>query len=269
MTTFNENIQMLLLGALYTVTSVGVYGIAKQINIFGHMIHIAVMTTARPIVAELFDRGDRDQMRRLYQTTTKWTFTANLPLFLILCVFPAQILSVFGESFAQGAPALILLAAASMVDVSTGMCGAILDMTGHTRLKLINNIVRLLLAVGVSMFLIPRWGPIGAATAAFVVVLITNLLRVLQVLFLFRLQPYNSSYAKPLAAGAIALVTAVLVGSLVGDVPTLPVVAGQSMLLVVVYIGMILGLGLSGEDRQILAHLRRRLGTRLTRKRAR
>lgn len=266
MTTFRENVQSLLLGALYSVASVGIYAIANQINLIGHMFHTSIMTASKPLIAELYDQGARQQMGRIYQTTTKWSLAANLPLFLILVLFPAPILAIFNRGFADGATALVLLACANMTDVSTGMCGAMLDMTGHTKLKLLNAVVRFVLSVGLSLLLIPQYGVIGAAIAALAAVGTVNLLRLGQVFVLLGLLPYDRSSIKPLLAAAAALVVVLLVGrGGTGDV-SLAAVAVRASVLVMVYVGMILALGLSPEDRAVLAAVRKRFGGRKERK---
>src|SRR5512145_2952088 len=121
-------------------------------------MYTGVNTSARPFIAELHDQQDFQQLGHLYQTTTRWTFTLSLPLFLVMVLFPTQILFIFGESFTAGATTLVLLAWSNLLNVGTGMGGIILEMTGHMRLKLANSVMRLGLYLSFSVLLIPRWG---------------------------------------------------------------------------------------------------------------
>jgi O-antigen/teichoic acid export membrane protein len=259
MTTFRENIQTLLLGALNNITSVGLFAVANQVNLVGHMFHTSMVAAANPIISELHDRGERDQLKRMYQTTTKWSFTVNLPLFLIMALFPTAVMSIFGKSFAAGAAALVLLAAANMMDAGTGTCGSIIDMTGYTKLKLVNALLRMGLSIGLSVLLIPPYGVLGAAAAGLIVVGTTNLLRLVEVFVLFRMLPYNASFIKPIAAGVIALLAALGLDELLPTAVHPAYAAIHISVLLVVYIGAIVGLGLTPEDRFILARLRGRL----------
>ncbi|HWQ16150.1 MAG TPA: flippase [Roseiflexaceae bacterium] len=260
MTTFRENVQTLLLGALNTVTSVGLFAVANQVNLIGHFFHTSLVAASNPIISELHDRGDRTQLARMYQTTTKWSFTVNLPLFLTMALFPAAVMSIFGASFADGATALVLLAGANMLDAATGTCGSIIDMTGHTRLKLVNALVRLGLSLGLSALLIPPWGVLGAAVAALLVVGTTNLLRLAEVFVLFRMLPYNASFVKPILAGAAALGTALALDRALPTAAQPAYAALHTAALLAVYAGAILALGLGPEDRAVLARVRARLG---------
>jgi len=259
MTTFRENVQTLMLGALNNISNVGLFAVANQVNLIGHMFHTSVVTAANPIIAELHDQGERAQLARMYQTTTKWSFTVNLPLFLIMALFPASVMSIFGKSFVGGASALVLLAAANMTDAATGTCGSILDMTGYTKLKLVNALLRLGLSLGMSVLLIPRWGVFGAAAAGLIVVGTTNLLRLIEVFVLFRMLPYNATFMKPIAAGLAGLIAALASNWALPSARHPAYVVIHVAILLVVYLGAIVVLGIAPEDRVVLARLRGRL----------
>ena len=116
LTKFRKNIQTLLLGTLNTVTSVGIFAIVSRLNLVGHVVYSSVIASVKPHLAELYDKENRVQIGRLYQTTTRWTFMANLPLFLMMVLYPAAILSIFGRSFVGGATALAILAPLSTTE---------------------------------------------------------------------------------------------------------------------------------------------------------
>lgn len=263
--TFRKDIQVFLLGALNTVTAVGVFTLAAQVNQIGSMFHDAVVTVSMPIIAELFDRGEREPLAKFYQTATKWTFSLNLPLFLVVILFRGPILSIFGESFAGGSAALAILAWGNLVNTGTGVCGVILNMTEKTTLTLLNSVLLFILVTGLNVLLIPQWGLIGAAVASLTAVVVINLLRLLEVFILFRLLPYNSSFIKPIVAGLTALVTVWSIGQLFDTEANLVYTAISAAILLIIYSGMILLLGLSDEDRLVLARISRRLGIRLWR----
>jgi O-antigen/teichoic acid export membrane protein len=253
-----------VLGALSTAANVGIFTAAIQINTVGLMFHNSIIAISAPIVSELYERGEREQMGRFYQTMTKWTFTLNLPLFLIVLLFPVPILSIFGQSFVNGVAALNILVWANLVRTGAGICGTVLDMTGNTSLKLVNSIVTFALTIGLNLLLIPVWGLIGAAVASLIAVVIINLLRLLEVFILFRLLPYNWSFIKPLAAGLVALVASWGVRLLSPPKVNLVYTAMNVVILLVVYAGMIILLGFSQEDRIVLTRVSRRMSAMLS-----
>lgn len=256
--TFRNNVQTVLLGTLNTITNVGIFTVVSHLTSISSMFYASINTSAKPIIAELHDRGDREQMGRIYQAATKWSLAVQLPVFLAMVLFPRPLLSIFGESFTGGASALVILAFADLVVVGTGMCGSILEMTGYAKLKLVNSLVRLALYLGLNVLLIPRWGVVGAATAALAGESMINLLRLVEVFILFRLLPYNRSFIKPIAAGALALASALLMGLWFPAEASLFFVAIHVLLIFAVYVGASLLLGLSPEERTMLARLHQR-----------
>ncbi|HUE98220.1 MAG TPA: flippase [Anaerolineales bacterium] len=252
LTTFRINIQALLIGTLGTIAGVGIFAVADQLNKIGHDFYTSINTSADPYIAELHDSGKTKELGHLYQTATKWSLTINLPFFLTFMLFSEQILSIFGKSFVGGATALIILAWANLVDVGTGMCGTILSMTGHTRLKLVNNIVSISLSIGLNVLLIPRFGIVGAAVSALLVYIALNSIRILQVYYLMRLTPYNRTFLKPIAAALVAfgVIFALKTWLPVGE--NILFVAAYAFTLLGIFAGMIWLMGLSSEDRMLL-----------------
>jgi O-antigen/teichoic acid export membrane protein len=134
-------------------------------------------------------------------------------------------------------------------------------MTGNTSLKLVNSIVLFGLTLGLNVLLIPHWGVVGAATAALAATAAVNILCLAEVFVLFRLLPYNVSFVKPVAAGLVALAAAWVISQLFHAEANLVHTAINAIIILAVYVGMISLLGLSPEDRAVLARLRRRMGT--------
>jgi O-antigen/teichoic acid export membrane protein len=263
--TFRNNLQTILLGALNTVTTVGVFTAASQVNMIGQMFHQSIVTTSMPIVSALHDKGELENLARFYQTMTKWTFTLNLPLFLTTLLFAEPILSIFGKDFAQGALALTILACGNLVNTGTGICGVIINMTGNTIFNLVNSIVLSAIMLGLNILLIPRWGVAGASTATMAAVATVNLLRLSEVFYLFRVVPYNASFIKPIAAGLVTLVVTWVTRQAFHTEAHLVYTAINVALLFAVYAGLVLLLGLSQEDRAVLAQISRRVSAALHR----
>lgn len=255
---FRKNIQAILLGSLNTVTGVGVFAIVSSVNMVGRISYQAIIASVKPFLAELYGQGKIGEMGRLYQTTTRWTFMTNLPIFLLMVLFPAPLLAIFGESFVAGASALAVLAYAELANAGTGICGSIIDMTGYTKLKLVNSVIWVVLLAVTNFLLIPPWGIMGAATATLISTSAINLLRVAEVWYLLRLQPYNRTFLKPLAAGLGAFIGAkLLVQWLPADTTLLHTILHMIFVLAV-YVGLLFLLRLSSEDKTVLLRLNQR-----------
>lgn len=257
-TTVGSNLQTLFLGALSTVASVGIFAVASHINMVGSIFQQAVVSASMPLFAEAHDRDDRDSLEHLYRTTSKWSFSANLPLFILVVAFPQGLLALFGPEFAGGAAALVILAWANLINAATGTSGAVLDMTGWTKVKLLNSTVAVVLGIGLNLLLIPPLGLVGAAVAAMVALSSVNLLRLLEVWLLVRVTPYDRSWVKPVTAGAAALGAGLVVGTLAAGGGPLLQLAVAAIVVLGTYGAVLAALGLSGDDRLVLARAKAR-----------
>ena len=262
---FRKNLQTILLGSLSSVTNVGIFTLVNRINLVGRVTYLSMVTSVKPVIAELYGRGELAQMGSLYQTATRWTFTLNLPLFLVMVLFPQTLLSIFGQSFVGGAMALSVLACAELINAGTGICGSIIDMTGYTKIKFANSVLWIILSLSLNFLLIPGWGVLGAAMAATISMATINFLRVLEVWLLLRLLPYNLSFIKPIAAGLTALSMTLILDRWFPADTNLLYTALHGMLVFGVYAGVLLLLGLAPEDRTVLARTYQRTGSTIAR----
>lgn len=250
---------ILLLGMLNTTTSVGIFAAAARVSVVGKLFHSSIVVVSQPIVSDLYSKGDRDQLKHFYQVMTKWTFAFNFPLFLIIVIFSGPILSIFGDSFIAGSAGLVILAFGFLIDAGTGICGVVINMTGHTWLNIINSILVVAITLALNILLIPGLGVIGAAIAAGVATTILNLSRLLEVFKLFRLWPYNVEFIKPILAGVTAMAVTLVIKQWVLIGTSLIYLALGATCLLLTYVIMILVLGLSQEDHMILKRLHSRL----------
>jgi O-antigen/teichoic acid export membrane protein len=258
MVKFHGNFQTILLGTLNTFAGVGIFTVASQVTTISSQFSSSINVSAKPVIAELHDQNDLPEMGRIYQAANKWGIMVQLPIFLLTALFAEQILSIFGQSFTDGATALIILALSTLFIVGTGMGGIIIDMTGHTKLKLFNSIVRLAVFLLMDFLLIPQWGVVGAATAALIGEATVNLLRIAQVYILFRLMPYNRDFLKPLAAALPALFVTLALGRWLPPQESLLYAALGAAAFLSVYAVVILLFGFSAEERAMTTAARRR-----------
>jgi O-antigen/teichoic acid export membrane protein len=260
---FRNNIQTVILGATGAISGVGVYAVVDKVNLVSHVWLLSVLVAVKPTLARLHDQGNRTGLAHLYSTSTRWTLSLYLPFFVCTILYREPILSVFGPAFAAGSTALVVLCCAELANAGTGTCGPILDMTGHTRVKLVNSVTWTALLIGSGAVLIPRWGVTGAAVSALVAIATVNGLCVVEVWLLERLVPFDRTFVKPLLAGAGAAFVGVGLAMLAPARHLAPAIA-QGSVVFASYALIVTLLGLEADDRMVL----RRVVQRLRRARA-
>jgi O-antigen/teichoic acid export membrane protein len=174
--TANDQVGALVLGALSNARAVGVFSIATRAAALIPFLLLAAIPTLMPSVAELDARGEHEQLQRLMTHGARLVFYFSLPIVVGVVLLAHPLLQLFGASFTSGETALRILALGQIVNIATGFPGMILIMVGEsgrvTRSAAIGAIVNLAL----SLVLIPRFGASGAAAATAASIAITNIL---------------------------------------------------------------------------------------------
>jgi O-antigen/teichoic acid export membrane protein len=242
----------ILLGLFRSAAEVGVYQISTRLVLLATVFVQPVTTSYAPRVADLYRRRRFQHLADTYSLLTGWIFRLALPVFVVLMVFPRELLAIFGPSFKVGATVTVLLALGQMVNSATGPCGYMLIMSGRPALQMVNNIAALVMNVGLNLWLIPRYGIVGAAISWTAAIVIFNVVRVVQVWFIMRMLPLSRGIAKGIVAGGGACAVAVAVQTVVvGEAALLwgAVAAGAS------YLAGLALLRISPDDRLVLGVL--------------
>ena len=177
------------------------------------------------------------------------------PLLALMLAFPGELLSIFGRGFREGEPALVILAVGLLFNFGTGPVTVTLIIIGRPTLALVDYVAVIALEIGLALWLIPRFGLIGGATAKAVGTAANNVIPLLQVWAREHMLPFRADLWKPALSAALAAVVARIV---VSAAPVGVGVAAAAMACIVitaVYVPAILLLGLNDEDRAAVAAL--------------
>ncbi len=249
---------IIILGAFVGSEEIGIYQVATRVVLLATFAVAPLTASLAPRVADSWTRDLPGDVSDHYVTLTGWTWRLSLPVFVVLIVFTEPILSLFGEEFVAGAAVAMILAAGALVETLAAPAGVVLNQVGRNRLNMVFAVMALVLDVVLAVLLIPVFGIEGAAIAWTVTLGAVGLSRILAVRRLVtRRFPWSMSHTK----GAIAAVAALAVGwgfDAVTDVGSLIEVIVGSVLVFGVYVGVLLILGLSHEDRRLLGPVARR-----------
>jgi O-antigen/teichoic acid export membrane protein len=138
------------------------------------------------------------------------------------------------------------------VNCATGSVGYLLLMSGNERRLVRIQLAMAVITVALCLFFVPRWGIAGAAMAAAIGNVASNIWCLLEVKMLLRLFPYNRSYWRLTAPAGVALAAAIglRVGfrSVKADIAVL---IFSTVLVYVLFLGTLLFSGLDADDRLI------------------
>jgi O-antigen/teichoic acid export membrane protein len=155
--------EVILLGFLVAPAAAATYFIAARIaNIFA-MISSGLNTYTVTQVSTLHFAGETEGLQHVLQSVMTVVFALVTPLFVVLIIAAAPILSIFGPTYGAGYVSLVALASASFIITLSGPSSGILMITGGERLWSRIAILSLMLRVLLMLYLAPRYGASGAA----------------------------------------------------------------------------------------------------------
>ena len=147
--------------------------------------------------------------------------------------------------------ALVVLGVGVLTRSAVGSVGTLLLQSGHQNYNAFNIVAVTVANIVLNLYLIPRYGFLGAAIATSVALAAINIVGLIEVKLLLGIWPYRRSYLKLVLAGAVALAGNLLLRA---STPHLGVYALIGILAAtfIVFIGVLALLGLEEDDRMLM-----------------
>lgn len=202
---YTFQLDILFLGYFHSMRDVGIYTVALRLQPFIYLPHYTITTIFGPLVAELYTLGKLEELKNLYRTVTKWSFSVSLPIFATLVLFANDILKIFGKDFTEGRILVIIMGVANVIHDLVGLSGNMIMMTGRIKINLYNSIVTALVNVIFFSVLIYQFGITGAAWAYLISVAIMDTILISEIVYIFKFNPFKNSLYKPLVAISVSM----------------------------------------------------------------
>jgi O-antigen/teichoic acid export membrane protein len=201
--TFMHWMDIMMLGYFTDTTTVGLYHPAARTAGLLRTVLLAFMGIFAPMMSEYHRQGDIGEMGNLYKLIVRWIISLSLPLAIILILYSKKIMLLFGVNYLSASNVLIVLTGAAFLQIIFGSGGHTLTMTGFTKVNLVNSIIIVLINITLNILWIPEFGIIGAAYATFVSMALLGILRIVEVYYFIKLNPFSLKLLKPIIAGVI------------------------------------------------------------------
>ncbi|MBL6962369.1 MAG: flippase [Bacteroidetes bacterium] len=169
---------ILMIGAFRSEADVGIYTIAVKIAALNTIALAAVNSIAAPKFAELYSNKNMKGLRRIVKQTTLINTVLSLPVFLIIILFPAFLMGLFGAEFEQGIIPLIILSCGQIFNAVSGSTMYILNMTNYEKTGQNILLVGAFINIVLNSLLIPKYGITGGAIATLSSTVIWNIIAI-------------------------------------------------------------------------------------------
>ncbi|HEU0274404.1 MAG TPA: oligosaccharide flippase family protein [Candidatus Udaeobacter sp.] len=171
-----------------------------------------------PVVAGMTATGDHDVAARTYARLAEWMLWILLPLVAALSLAGGTILLVvYGPAFQQGGVWLGIVALASATNAFVAL-GETVIMVQRPHLNLLHSCITCAVAAGGLLWLIPRYGAMGAAVGILLPYIVQGTLRYATLRWVFHWKDSWSDISPPLIAAGIAIIPALVCRAFLGGV---------------------------------------------------
>lgn len=160
-----------------------------------------------PMMARMYAKDDQDGIEDMYWQSAVWITVISFPIFLVTFSL-AQPLTVllFGERYAQSSLIMALLAFGYYFNAALGFNVDTLRVYGRLRYTVSIDFLAMLISLGLSLVLIPRYGAVGAAIGTFGTLFLYNILNHLGLKFATKIDLFQWRYLRVYASIAIGTI---------------------------------------------------------------
>jgi len=243
-----------MLGILSTSRDVGVYNIAFLISNMLALVFMGFNNAFSPLISELHHSGRKDELNSLYSSLTRTVLIIVLPALIWMVGFGVDLLLFFGRDFHAGYLAMVVLGAGVLTRCAVGSVGMLLMLSGHQAHNAINIVVVTAANILLNLFLIPRYGVLGAAIATAISLALINVIGLIEVRLLIGIWPYRLSYLKLVAASVVTTACNLYLRSRLPEQGLVQII----LLLIgtfVVFLGVLALLRIEEDDRMLIGRV--------------
>lgn len=195
----------IFIGIFKSAAEVGLYNAALPMAGLLLIASTTITFLFVPIITELYAKDSKDEVVKIYKTTSKWIFFLNLPVLLILILFPKEVLLVlFGPEYMQAYLVLVVLSFGYFIYSLLQQPSGVLQSIKQTRFILFNSLLVTALNVILNITLIPPYGMMGAAISAFITFVVWYSSLTIKTYLCAKMHPFSNVLLRALFAALIA-----------------------------------------------------------------
>jgi O-antigen/teichoic acid export membrane protein len=205
-------------GAADKFDMITLYSIATGFAPLIYVFSGTVIGSFMPVVSEAYRRNDHEEIKKASATLLRWTTIMSFPVFLMILVFPAEILGIlYGTKYSAGAMALVLYAIGIFFSIFSWPVYYVLSAMRRINVSVKILLVGTFVNIVLNALLIPGYGIDGAAfgSAVSFVVMTALYLYIRETTYM----EIPRALYKPLLAGFLALTFLFCIKAAIGFSP--------------------------------------------------
>lgn len=221
-----------------------VFNIATYLVTLMEVPQRSLTSAATPQIAVAWKDRNMERLRSIYRKTALNLMIIGMGLFSLIWLNIEDLAAILGDQYAPITTLILILGAAKIIDLGTGMNSQILMLSKHWKIDLFTNMLFVVVSI-VLNYLLTReldvWGP---AWGGLIAIILFNLIRFSAIWKIYGLQPFTWSHLKVIGLAMAALGLAWLIPDL-GD--HYLNIAVASCVFILLYATSILGFHVSAD----------------------
>jgi O-antigen/teichoic acid export membrane protein len=182
-------IDVLMLGAIHSTDSAGIYGAATEVSALVSFGNVATNAIMAPMIAQLHSEVRKEELQRALRYCALGLMAFTLPVVIGILLFGRWIMMLFGVEFIEGYSALAILCVGQFFNAFAGPVGFLMTMTNYEKSAARILAFAVVANLALNAALIPTLGIIGAAIATATTTILWNALMLLFVWRKLRINP--------------------------------------------------------------------------------
>jgi O-antigen/teichoic acid export membrane protein len=168
------NAGALTLGVMASLDQVAMFTVAVPLAALNQTVARNFNVMYTPVISRLFARDDREGINAMYWRTAAWVAVLTFPVFVVTFAASAALLQLlYGTKYLGAAAVLALLALGEYANIAFGLSGLTLRLVNSVRVSVAVHFTGAVMAIVLSVLLVPRYGALGAALATSGTMLLT------------------------------------------------------------------------------------------------
>ena len=199
-------IDSLTIGYFMGAADVGLYNAAFPVVALLGIFPEIFMQLFFPLITREYANKKFGIIKDLSQQVGKWIFVLNLPLFLIMLLFPGEIIgTLFGAEYIEAGNALKILSIGGIFSSIVLLCSNLLLMIKKSKLFMINLLITSVTNFILNFILVPIYGINGAAFATAIVWIGLSLILLLEIKHYIKIIPIKRKLLRVLIVTLLSL----------------------------------------------------------------
>lgn len=200
----DNSIDIIMLNTLSTSGDVGEYAAAARWLFVFTVISRPLNQIFAPLMAGQQGIDNKEQTHTLYITSTRWAFFLSLAACIFILLARNPLLLLFGKDFMETGSTVLAILIVGFIPLSiTNAAANLLWIGGKQYVELLLIGARVVLNLILNIYMIMKFGAIGAAMATTIAHCLVDMGRIYIISKIFNVHPFNTLYALPAAAGII------------------------------------------------------------------